>query len=215
MSPRLYRQTQRALAADDTRRRILRAALDRLLSGERFTIDGVATSAGVTRATVYAHFAGGAAEMRDAVYDDLAEAGGLTRLPIAFASQDPREGLRTLVEIFCSFYAAHRAVLRRLNALANLGREDGAHGNRNERRRTALSVLMSRIADAGGPPVDVDSTVTTLLALTSFAFFDQLANDVPGVDAITSRIWALVCATVDAATAQASEVAQKAGLSKR
>ncbi|MBJ7608412.1 MAG: hypothetical protein JF887_03125 [Candidatus Dormibacteraeota bacterium] len=64
----------------------------------------------MTRATVYAQFST-RDDLREAVFDQLAESGGLMQIPRAFVEPDPVEGLRILVEIFCGFYTAHRATL--------------------------------------------------------------------------------------------------------
>src|SRR5215472_4281934 len=135
MAARPYQQTRRAENVGATRQRIVAAALDQLVGGERFSIDAVARRAGVTRATVYSQFGGGD-ELREAVYDHLAETGGLTALPAAFSAANAADGLRILIEIFCGFYATHRTALRRLNALSMLADDEhDRHHGRNERRR--------------------------------------------------------------------------------
>ncbi len=191
MEKRSYHQTRRAEATEATRQRILVAARDLLVSGEDFTIEAVATRADVSRVTVYAQF-GSRDELREAVFDHLGTTGGLTEIPSIFGESDPVEGVRQMIGIFCRFYATHRIVLRRLNALAALAAGDGGRPlDRNQRRRQILAVLLSRAIQL---PVyselDVDETVGVLQALTSFEFYDQLAENVGGIDP-ADRIWAL------------------------
>lgn len=190
MSKRSYRQTRRAEATEGTRTQIVVAARHQLVSGDPFTIDAVARRAGVTRATVYAQFST-RDDLREAVFDQLAESGGLTQIPRAFVEPDPMEGLRILVEIFCGFYTAHRATLRRLNALAALASTaSGRQENRNDRRRQALTVLVGNIAASSAyHGLDVEKTVSTIQALTSFEFFDQIAH---GPQDVAVRISGLV-----------------------
>jgi AcrR family transcriptional regulator len=178
MEKRPYRQTRRAEAAEATRQRILGAARDQLVSGEDFTIEAVAGRAGVSRVTVYSQF-GSRDALREAVYDHLAETGGLTEIPTAFAQTDPIEGIGRLIDIFCGFYATHRIVLRRLNALAALAAGAGERSpGRNRRRRHILSVLLSRTAELPEHRgLDVEETAGVLQALTSFEFYDRLADE--------------------------------------
>jgi AcrR family transcriptional regulator len=192
MCPRPYHQTRRAEAAEATRSRIVAAARDQLLDGaELFTIEAVARRAGVARVTVYAQV-GNRDQLREAVFDDLAATGGLGELPGAFTMADPLDGLRRLVEIFCTFYARHRTVLRRLRALAVLDPGDVArHHDRNAGRRMAITVLLSRAGLAGSID-DLSDTISLFQALTSFEFFEQLAGETDVPSAVAGRVWTVM-----------------------
>lgn len=184
MEKRPYRQTRRAQAVEATRRRILEAARDQLVSGDDFTVEAVAARAGVSRVTVYAQV-GGRDALREAVFDHLGATGGLDDIPSAFSQTDPVEGIGRVADIFCGFYATHRLVLRRLHALAALAGGDGEGlGDRNARRRHILAALLTRVAGLPGyRGLDVERTAATLYALTSFAFYDQLAaGSAAGID---------------------------------
>jgi AcrR family transcriptional regulator len=174
MSPRPYRLQQRQADVDATRARITVAAQTTLVSGARFSIEAVARHAGVARITVYDHF-GTREALLEGVFDDLARSGGLLNLPEAFLEPDPARALERFVEIFCAFYATHRELLRRLNALAVLGHGAAGHTDRNPRRAQGLRVLLGRLAGSGVPGADDDAVVSAVQALTSFAFFDELS----------------------------------------
>jgi AcrR family transcriptional regulator len=178
MEKRQYHQTRRAEAAEATRNRILAAASDQLVTEERFTIDAVALRAGVSRMTVYAQF-GSSNALREAVFDHLASTGGLEDIPAAFSEADPRDGIDRAIVIFCGFYATHRTVLRRLNALAALHAGAGQRApDRNQRRRQLLTALVTRVATLPHHrELDVEATAGILHALTSFEFYDQLADN--------------------------------------
>jgi AcrR family transcriptional regulator len=160
---------------DATRTRIIEAARAVLESGEAFSLDAVAKEAGVARVTVYDRF-GGRAALVDAIFDDLAESGGLTRLPEAFGLSDPVAGLERFVEIFCGFYSAHRLLLRRLRAMVVLGRTSLGGVDRESRRLGALGVLLDRVAGAGHPGADAPDVLHTMHVLTGFAFVDEFAG---------------------------------------
>ena len=175
MSPRPYRMQQRQAGMDATRSRIVEAARAALVSGKPFTLESVAGTAGVARLTIYDRF-GSREALLEAVFDDLAQAGGLVRLPEAFGDPDPIVALNRFVEIFCGFYSTHRLLLRRLNALAVLGRGTSGNGDRNSRRLQGLRVLLDRIAVSGHAPGATPDVLRTAHVLTGFAFVDELAG---------------------------------------
>lgn len=199
MSSRPYRQVRRAEATRATRDRIISAAREQLLRGGAFTVDGVAQRAGVARVTVYAQF-GDRDQLREAVFDQLAESGGLGNLPEAFTQPTALDGLQRLVEIFSTFYATHRDVIRRLRALSVLEPDAGnRHQDRNARRRQAIRVLLSRVpaeAGSGRNADELEVTTSILLALTSYEFFDQLAMVNEPASVVAGRIWTLVHAVL-------------------
>ena len=184
MNARAYRQSRRAAASAATRQRVLDAARDQLLTAEPFTMEAVARRAQVSRVTVYDQF-GDRDRLREAVFDHLAETGGLARIPWAFAAADPAEGIGRLADVFSGFYAAHRTVIRRLHALSALKAGEGElPPDRNLRRRHILTVLLERLVKLPeNRELDVEGTAITLHALTSFEFYDQLASADPTTQA--------------------------------
>jgi AcrR family transcriptional regulator len=173
---RAYRSPRRAAAAEQTRARIVAAALALLGGGKNmapFSLDAVARQAGVTRLTVYNQFESKRG-LLEAVFDDLAQRGGLSELPAVFAETDVREALRRFVSVFCRFWAAHRAVMPKFGAVTKLDDEIAASvKQRAERRRQALTVLVSRLTTReGGATADL---VDVLFALTSFEMFEALS----------------------------------------
>jgi AcrR family transcriptional regulator len=191
VSPRPYQLQQRRVGMDATRARIVSAARTVLVSGARFSIDAVARQAGVARLTVYDRF-----ETRegllDSVFDDLAHSGGLTNLPEAFTQADPADALERFVAIFCGFYSKHRLILRRLNALAVLGRGAAGHGDRNPRRLQGLTVLLARIAASGRGEAGSADVLQAVYALTSFAFFDEFAAGEEDPTVVARQVTSLV-----------------------
>jgi AcrR family transcriptional regulator len=191
VKPRPYRLQQRKAGVDETRSRIVAAAREVLGGGDSFSIEAVAREARVARLTVYDRF-GTREALLEAVFDDLAESGGLTRLPEAFTRSDPIAGLEQFVAIFCGFYSAHRVVLRHLRALEVLGRGVSAETDRNPRRLEGLRVLLGRIAGDGHADAGSERVALTVHALTGFAFVDELAGaDGDPVD-VASQVVALV-----------------------
>jgi AcrR family transcriptional regulator len=196
MSPRPYQLGRRQATVEQTRTRILDAAHELLETPAgltSFSVDTIARHADVARMTVYYQF-GSKAGLLEALFDDLANRGGMDRLPEAFRQPDPLAALDSFIAVFGHFYAAHRLISRRLRGLALLDQDlERALAARNERRRTGLSVLLQRLAERYGEPAPEarEEAVTVLYMLTSFESFDTLAGDVhspAGVVPLVQRV---------------------------
>ena len=180
VSPRPYQSPSRDAATSRTRDRIVASAaaiLGRAKGIEEFSLEAVATKAGVTRLTVYNQF-GSRRALLEAVFDERAAHGGLHRLVEAMTSSDPRGALLQVIAIFCEFWTSDPGALGLLHA-AGASDPDLALsvGERNERRRRLLAALVRRIADQGRMRAKAErDLVDTLFALTSFWFFSQLAT---------------------------------------
>ena len=171
---RSYKSEVRELAASDTHARIIEAARD-LLSGGRnlpaFSVDAVATRAGVTRLTVYNRF-GSRRGLLEAVFDDTARRGGLLELSSVIANPDFHEALRRFVQVFCAFWTAHGSVFPRISANATLDEEIGESlKRRSERRRAVLHALIGRLRLGNAQTELVD----LLFGLTSFEMHQMLS----------------------------------------
>ena len=179
MSTRRYVSSVRSAAAAEKRERIIEAAARSLredASIASFSLDAVAKAAGVTRLTVYNQF-GSRRGLLEAVFDGIAQSGGLTQIPEAMAMPDPRAGLDRLVEIFCAFWNRDPAVGRLHEAMATDPEFAQALIERNERRRTTFDVLVGRIAGKTASPRARQDAVDTIFALTSFPMFAMLKRD--------------------------------------
>lgn len=179
MTRRSYRSSAREDAAEKNRLRIVAAAskLLRAKGAGGFSLDAVAKKARVTRLTVYNQF-GSRRRLLEAVFDDHAARGGLTRLSQAVSSPDPHEGLRQLVEIFCDFWSLDHEAMAGLQAMSGADAEFAAAiGARNERRRGIIGVLLGRLAERGEIASGTVAELRDLLfAITSLAFFAELAR---------------------------------------
>lgn len=173
--PRSYRSPSRDAAAEATRSRIIAAACALLGGGGKgsFSLEAVARKARVTRLTVYNHFDSKRGLM-EAVFDDLAQRGGLFELPAVFSNPDPDQGLRVMVSTFCRFWAMHRSMLPSFRAAVLADEELAASlTQRAERRRQGLTVLVGRMMPEGGQrSIDL---IDLLFALTAFEMFEALS----------------------------------------
>jgi len=189
--PRRYRSELRDAAVDVTRTRIMQASR-RLLTGGKdlpaFSLDAVAREAGVTRLTVYNQFESKRG-LLEAVFDDIAERGGLFELRSVLAEADAMTSLRRVVAVFCRFWASHDRVLAKLAGMTKLDRDIAASlKQRTERRRGVLTVLVKRLARGRAP----DDLVDVLFTLTSFETFEALSVRQRSAAAVEALIWQLV-----------------------
>jgi AcrR family transcriptional regulator len=177
---RRYTLGRRQIAVDATRQRIVAAARELLASpngAREMTIEAVARTAAVTRATVYQQF-DTKQRLLAAVLDALALDGGLDRIPAALQRNDPYEALDELIAILVRFYTTDRDIHRHLSAMAEIDptfRE--IVSERQGRRRAVLELLAKRIDPTlARAPRRLAETSDTLFAITSAALFDQLAG---------------------------------------
>lgn len=186
-----YRSDLRDAATDLTRTRIVEASR-RLLSGGKnlpaFSLDAVARAAGVTRLTVYNQFESKRG-LLEAVFDDIAERGGLFELRSVLAEADAMSSLRGVVAVFCRFWASHDRVLAKLAGMTKLDRDIAASlKQRTERRRQVLTVLVGRLPGVRKAADLVD----ILFALTTFETFEALSFRQRSAAAVEALIWQLV-----------------------
>jgi AcrR family transcriptional regulator len=178
MATRRYVSSVRAAAAAETKSQVVEAAR-RLLRKESnfaaFSLDSVAKAAGVTRLTVYNQF-GSRRGLLEAVFDDLADTGGLGRIPDAMAAADPREALERLIVIFCAFWSGDPAI-GRLNEATAIDPEFGESvAARNERRRKAIEALIARMS--AGRRISAHrrrDAIDVVFGLTGYAMFKAVA----------------------------------------
>jgi AcrR family transcriptional regulator len=199
MKSRPYRLGQRQASLEQTRARIVAAARELLAAPtgfSAFTLDAVASQAGVARMTVYNQF-GSKRGLLEALFDDLAARGLLERLHDAFAQPEPRAALAELIAAFAGFWTHDRVVLRRIRGLMSIDPDfEQAVQERDERRRHGLRTIVGRLAETYNTPTPGkrDEVVNLLHTLTSFETFDSLA----GAKHKPEDIVAQVCRLVDA-----------------
>ncbi len=180
--PRPYRLGQRATAMEETRVRILATAEEIILSQwafSEFSMEAVARKAGVTRVTVYHRF-GSKRGLLEALFDRIGTRGRLGEMiPAAFSHSDAVEALRAYVLAFCDFWDGDRVLNRRLRGFALLDKDFAeVIASRYARRHRAIEVLLRRLQSHGCCNISVNQAdlIQTLLALTSFEFYDELAG---------------------------------------
>jgi len=176
---RRYSQRVRAAAAEETRRRILDAALERLRTfpSEPISVERVAQDAGVARSTVYLIFQDKAG-LFEALGHDLLQRTGFDKVVAALQLPDARDGLRTALAAAASMYAADRDVARAVYSMYALDPDsvravfEVVEQGRAEGQRR----LAQRLHDQGHlrDDVGVDEAADVLWLLTSYDSFDQL-----------------------------------------
>jgi AcrR family transcriptional regulator len=166
--------------SDRKRRNILAAARAQLESNGflGLTLDALARESGVTRQTIHNLF-GTKAGLLEALFDQLAQAGGMHRMREVMQQTDADAVLPAFVKIFTDFWSKDRLFIRRIHGIAAIDPEfSAAVEARNRRRQAAAARVVDRLAARSGEARMQNKTQTTaaLYALTSFEFFDTLAE---------------------------------------
>jgi AcrR family transcriptional regulator len=173
---RAYNSPARAAAASERRERVLDAAWHVLRESDNvtaFTLEAVATAAGVTRLTVYNQF-GSRRALMEAVFDRVAITLRLENLGRVVCEDEPVEALRTLVKAFSNFWQ-DVAVMRLQDAIGSDPEFDQALLSRHERRRALLKTLTGRFAPDADPSLKAE-VVDTIFALTSPQMYRLLSR---------------------------------------
>jgi AcrR family transcriptional regulator len=169
---------RRAEATAATRQAVIAAARELLATvpWREFTLEAVASRAGVTRVTVYNQVRNKAG-LLDAVLTELTSRAGMDQLLTASRELGPDEALAFVVEQTCRFWHEERAVLRPLFGLATIEAGIAAHlAGREDRRREQFRRLL---------PGQSEAVLAGVVAATSFPAYDALGvvGDDPAVAA--------------------------------
>jgi AcrR family transcriptional regulator len=180
--------------SDQKRAAILAATKTQLAANGylQLTMDTLARESGVTRQTIHNLF-GTKAGVLEALFDQLALDGGMERMRNVMQQTNTESMLATFVEVFADFWSRDRLLIRRIHGIAAIDPEFGAAVEaRNRRRRMAAARIVDQLGDGGRDPVDKTQRIATLYALTSFEFFDALAEGYGNVNDAASSVLVLV-----------------------
>ena len=198
MATRRYEQRNRAVTAEQTRRKILDAMHERLRAApaEALRVDVLAEAAGVARSTVYTIF-GSRTGLFEAFGRDLLDRTGFARIVAAVQLPDAREALRASLRAASEVYAAEREVARVLFSMSRLDPQAvaGAVETIEHGRAEGMQHLARRLKDQGvlHPDTTVKEAADILWVLTSFETFDQLYTERGlATAAVTRRLLVIV-----------------------
>lgn len=179
MSPRPYQLGERAPQVEDTRRRILRAALSLFPSKgvHNVSVGAVAEAAGVSRGIVYHHF-GSKRGLLDAMNLHLQQVGGLDRVWEAAKHKDAVTGLRDFLTENCRFHSKTAAAIHigRYLALTDADARESFEATYMRGRKLFLTELVNRFTDEGQLHHlwTRDDAIEALMVLTSAEAFESV-----------------------------------------
>lgn len=168
----------RAEAMARTRQQIASAAARRVRLSEPLILASVAADAGVSRATLYRHFAS-VTELLDAVAADLLARARFDRLLAALQADDPVEALREVTIAGTGIWAMDTILVRNLFSLARAQPEVLPVIEQLEAgRRSAMEHLVGRLGQAGLLRAGLSGAdaVDLLMVVTAFAAWDELVT---------------------------------------
>jgi AcrR family transcriptional regulator len=197
---RPYTLGRRLANSDSTRAAVLRAAKRRLEHNgyQDLTMECLASDTGVTRQTVHNLFGTKSLLIED-LFDETALEASMNRMWEIMRLPDPHSMLREFVMAICSFWSSQRLLIRRIHGIGAIDPDFGkAIESRNRRRQMAAARIIGILdaKEAKDKDKEKDSRtqverIATLYALTSFEFFDALAEASPAAD-ITENVLALI-----------------------
>lgn len=176
--PRPYRLGKRAVSSAGTRQRVVDAAREHIFgrSLQGLNIAAIATTAGVSRSTIYELF-GSRNELTLAVVNDALDRADVRRVRKTLQHPDAAVALRLLVRESCRFWADDYELFSRIKALASI---DDAIQTVDEIkegvRQGHVSNLAQRLDEQGKlrRGCTARAAMISLHLLTSYEVFDQL-----------------------------------------
>jgi AcrR family transcriptional regulator len=167
----------RADAVARTRQQIIDATAQRIRSSPQpLALAHIAAHAGVSRATLYRHFAS-VTDLLDAVAADLLARAHFDRLLAALELADPIEALRQVTIAGTGIWAIDTTLVRNLFNLARIQPEAlPVIAGLEAGRRNAMEHLATRLHQAGRlhGGLTRDRAADLLLVITAFAAWDEL-----------------------------------------
>jgi AcrR family transcriptional regulator len=161
-------------------------------------MEALAKASGVTRQTIHNLF-GTKTGVLEALFDRIAADAGMMRMREVMTSRDAESMLTAFVAVFAGFLGKDRLLLKRIHGIAAIDPEFGrALEARNQRRKMAASRVIERIhaGRQGMEPGEKERKIAVLVALTSFEFFDALAESSGSVENASRWLYPLVRETI-------------------
>ena len=175
-----------------TKTAVLAAAREQLEAGgmREFSMESLARASGVTRQTIHNLF-GTRTGVLETLFDQIARDGGMERMRDVMMARDAGTMLDGFVEVFSTFWSRNRLLLKRIHGIAAIDPEFGkAIEARNQRRHGAAARVMERLGDrVEGQRAE---KIACLVALTSFEFFDALAESTGSVESAQKQLPGLI-----------------------
>lgn len=192
---RPYDRSKRQEASDRTKEAVLSAARAQLETGgvRDLTMASLAHASGVTRQTIHNLF-GTRRGILEGLFDRMAADAGMVRMREVFMAPDGNAMLAAMVDVFTSFWKKDRLLLKRIHGIAAIDPEFGkAVEARNQRRHGIAERVVDRL-HAGRPmgPEERTRKAACLVALTSFEFFDALAESTGSIENAAAWLHPLV-----------------------
>jgi AcrR family transcriptional regulator len=159
---------------DQTRQAVLQAARRQLESQgyRQMTMASLAAESGVTRQTIHNLF-GSKRGVLETLFDTIALEGGMERMREVMTQPQPEAMLQQFVQVFCGFWKQNRVLFRRIHGIGAIDPDFGEIiAARNQRRYGAAARIVKRLKSGR----DATDAVAALAALTSFEFYDALAQ---------------------------------------
>jgi len=196
---RPYDLGRRQEVSDRTREAVLAAARAQLETSGALTMEALAKASGVSRQTIHNLF-GTRSSVLEALFDRMAVDSGMMRMAEVMTAPDGERMLAAMVEVFAGFWARDRMLLKRIHGIAAIDEEMGRLVEARNRRRVGISGRVVERLFAGRSNMNSDERagkVAALTAMTSFEFFDALAESCGNAETAAAMMLPLVRRAVE------------------
>jgi AcrR family transcriptional regulator len=192
---RPYELGKRLEQMRQTKVSVLSAARTKLESGaiKDFSMESIARASGVTRQTIHNLF-GTRSGLLETLFDQIARDAGMERMREVMTTSDAQFMLDEFIAIFSTFWAENNLLLKRIHGIAAIDLEIGnAVRARNQRRKMAATRVIERLdSNSQQESKEKSARIACLVALTSFEFFDALADSLGTVEAAEKQLPGLI-----------------------
>src|SRR4051812_37592140 len=157
-------------------------------------MESLARASEVTRQTIHNLF-GTKTGVLEALFDRMAVDAEMGRMREVFMAPDGDSMLAAMVEVFTAFWRKDRLLLKRIHGIAAIDPEFGRAVEARNRRRQGIAERVIECLLAGGQEVGAEERArraASLVALTSFEFFDAMVESLGSVDGAAEDVHALV-----------------------
>ncbi len=157
----------------------------------QFTMAAVAKESGLSRQTVHNLF-GDKTDLIEALFHDIASRAGMQNMRVIMQSSDAAKMLSGYLRLMVGLWLQDRLLLRRIHGLRAIDPELGAAlSRRDQRKQMAIDRIVGALEKRRGTvfsPEERQYHLGILYAFTSFEVYEQLAETLASVDAVSGEV---------------------------
>ena len=157
----------------------------------QFSMAAIAKESGLTRQTVHNLF-GAKVDVIEALFDDIAYRAGMQNMRAIMQSSDPARMTGEYLRLMVTLWSQDRVLIQRVHGLRAIDPELGAAlDRRDQRKKMVIGKILGVLEKDRGSALSRDERQyhqSILYAFTSFEVYEQLAQILVSVDAVSEVV---------------------------